>query len=189
MVTSPEKITLPGGGDFYEYVEEQRKMAASQRTVVPVVNIAEADAIATAMASDGRPVTDANPLVVFDLEYSEINVKRSAGWANTPWQALTLAGSWVNYVGGGGYYQGIKCRRKEGDVIIHGMVKSGAGTLATLPAGHWPETTIMHVTEAHSIGGYATLVVSNSDGTISYRAGAAAPSYVMLNIVTPVADA
>lgn len=80
MATTAEKIVIPGGGDFYDYAEEQRKMSASQRTIVPVANLAEADNIATVMAADGRAVTDTNPLVVFNTATKSIGVKNSGGW-------------------------------------------------------------------------------------------------------------
>lgn len=84
MATTAEKIVIPGGGDFFDYTEEQRKMAASQRTVVIVADRTEADTIATAMAADGRPVTDANPLYVHRLDNQRIEVKTAGGWGGAP---------------------------------------------------------------------------------------------------------
>ena len=188
MVTSPEKVVLPGGGDLFDYVEEMRKKAASQRTVVPVADITEADAIAAAMAAEGRPVTDANPLVVRDLSIGEINIKNAAGWMNTPWQTLTLQGAWVAYVGGGGYYSGLKCRKKDGQLLIHGMIKSGAAAsnITALPAGYYPSYTSIHTCEANAAGTLATILVSNFDGVISYRSGPAAPGYLSINLSLPL---
>lgn len=188
MATTPEKVTVPGGGDYYDYVEEQREMVASQRTVVPVADIAEADAIAAAMAAEGRAVSDTNPLVVFNIALGEMNVKTSAGWANTPWQALTLQNSWVAYTGGGGYYLGLKCRKKDGKLLIHGMVKSGAvgSVIATLPAGFYPNYTAIYPIEGGAAGTFGSLVVSNSDGTITYRAGTAAPPFVSIDLSIPL---
>ncbi|WIC89093.1 hypothetical protein SEA_OTTAWA_47 [Arthrobacter phage Ottawa] len=188
MVTSPEKVVLPGGGDLYDYVEEMRKKAASQRTIVPVADITEADTIATAMAAEGRPVTDANPLVVRDLSIGEINVKNASGWLNTPWATLTLLGTWVAYVGGGGYYSGLKYRKKDGMVLVHGMIKSGAAAsnIAQLPAGFYPNYTSIHTLEANGAGTLSTVLVSNSDGMIAYRSGPAAPGYLSVNLSLPL---
>lgn len=65
-VTTPEGIIIPAGGDTYDYLGEQRKMAASQRTIVPVANPAAAATIIAAMAADSRPVSATNPLVTWD---------------------------------------------------------------------------------------------------------------------------
>jgi hypothetical protein len=188
MVTSPEKVTLPGGGDLFEYVEEMRKKAASQRTIVPVADIAEADAIAASMAAEGRPVTDDNPLCVFDVAMGEVNVKGAAGWQNTPWTPVTLLNSWGPYVGGGGYYQGLRCRRKDGHFLLSGMIKSGAvGSVIgnVPPAVGYPAYTIMHVNEAHAAGTWCNVMVGN-DGLITYRAGPAAPGFANININAPL---
>jgi hypothetical protein len=65
-VTTPEGIIIPAGGDTYDYLGEQRRMAASQRTIVPVANPAAAATIITNMAADGRPVSATNPLITWD---------------------------------------------------------------------------------------------------------------------------
>jgi hypothetical protein len=83
-VTTPEGIVIPAGGDTYDYTGEQRRMAASQRTVVTVADRTAADLIATNMASDGRPVTDANPLHVFRLDLQRYEAKIAAGWVWGP---------------------------------------------------------------------------------------------------------
>lgn len=65
-VTTPEGIVIPAGGDTFDYLGEQRRMAASQRTIVPVANPAAAAVIISAMAADGRTVSATNPLVTWD---------------------------------------------------------------------------------------------------------------------------
>lgn len=78
--SSPEKKALPAAGDNYNYIAEQVAFANSIHDVVSVVNRTEADAIVTAMATDGRPVTDANLLIVFNNETKSLEIRDSSGW-------------------------------------------------------------------------------------------------------------
>lgn len=78
--TTPEKLVIPVGGDTYNYLNEMKNLAASIRAVVPVTNRAEADAIVTAMANESRPVTDANPLFVFNNDTKNLEIRDSSGW-------------------------------------------------------------------------------------------------------------
>lgn len=80
---TPEKVTIPAAGDTYAYLQEQRTMAATQRTIVQVDDRTEADQIATARATDNRPVTDEDPLVVWNTADKRIEVKTAAGWNDT----------------------------------------------------------------------------------------------------------
>lgn len=79
LVTA-EKLVIANPADTYGYAAEQRALAASIRSVVQVANRAEADTIATAMATDGRAVSDTNPLYVYRLDYQRLEVKTAAGW-------------------------------------------------------------------------------------------------------------
>lgn len=80
VYVSPEKKNLPALGDNYAYVDEQRAFAASVRDIVSVTNRTEADNIAAAMATDGRAVSDANLLFVFNNATKNIEIKDSSGW-------------------------------------------------------------------------------------------------------------
>lgn len=100
------------------------------------------------------------------------------------WTAATLSGAWVAYVGGGGYYNGLRYR-KVGDMIhVQGMVKSGAvgSSIATLPSGFRPQYSVMQVTEANAAGTLAVVLFDAATGAITYRSGPAAPSYLNINI-------
>lgn len=77
---TPEKKKLPATGDNYNYVDEMRALAVSIRDIVSVANRAEADNIVTAMQVDGRPVSDANPLYVFNNQTKNIEIRDSSGW-------------------------------------------------------------------------------------------------------------
>lgn len=103
------------------------------------------------------------------------------------WNDLTpLSGTWVDYVGGGGYYSGIRYRAVGDMLHIQGMVKSGAAgsVIATLPVGFRPEHTGIFACEANGVGVLAMVIVDNG-GVMSYRSGPATPSYLNINIVVP----
>lgn len=80
MASTPEKKTIPLPGDNYNYTDEMKALAASIRDMVPVANRTEAESISTAMAADGRPITDANPLFVYNNETKNVEIKDSSGW-------------------------------------------------------------------------------------------------------------
>lgn len=84
MTVTAEKVNIPSPGDVYGYLAEQRQMAASQRTVVPVTNRADGDAVATAMAADGRPVSSTNPLIALRQDTERIEAKTGNGWGGPP---------------------------------------------------------------------------------------------------------
>ncbi|ALY10237.1 hypothetical protein SALGADO_71 [Arthrobacter phage Salgado] len=79
-VLSPEGVILPAGADTYDYLGEQRRMAASQRTIVPVADRTAAESVSAAMAADGRPVSDTNPLIVYNIATQSVEVKDAGGW-------------------------------------------------------------------------------------------------------------
>ncbi len=83
LVTA-EKQVIANPADNYGYTAEQRALAASIRSAVPVADRTEADVVAAAMAADGRPVTNANPLVVFRQDFERIEIKTASGWGGPP---------------------------------------------------------------------------------------------------------
>lgn len=103
------------------------------------------------------------------------------------WTPLTLGNGWLAYVGGGGYYNGLRCRRNGDNVQISGMIKSGAANtvMATLPAGLRPlYTAIVFV---NSSGGAGQLLVQGGTGTLTYMTGSpTTPAYLNINIIVPL---
>lgn len=83
-IVTAEKHVIANPADTYGYTAEQRALAASIRSIVPVAHRTEAETIATAMAADGRPVSDTNPLVVFRLDNQRIEIKTAGGWGGPP---------------------------------------------------------------------------------------------------------
>jgi hypothetical protein len=75
-----EGIVVPAGSDTYDYVNDQRRLAGSIRSIVPVADQVTGDIVAAAMATDGRPVTDSNPLITWQADTQAINIKGAAGW-------------------------------------------------------------------------------------------------------------
>ena len=106
----------------------------------------------------------------------------------SPWTRLTLSGAWVDYVGGGGYRQGLFARRSGTNIQINGMIKSGAAgsTICSLPANFKPGFSFMQICEANAPGTLATIFVDGSTGSLTYRSGPGAPSYLSINITVPI---
>lgn len=106
----------------------------------------------------------------------------------TAWVKLANGSGWADYVGGGGYRGGIWARRFGDNVQIVGMVKSGSGTMATLPTNLRPAFSAMYpaIAAAASCG----VVVAGTDGSpagaISYLFGPTAPSYVNITLTVPL---
>lgn len=65
-IVTAEKLVIANPADNYGYTAEQRTLAASARTIVPVSSPTEAASIIAAMAADGRTVSATNPLVTWD---------------------------------------------------------------------------------------------------------------------------
>lgn len=103
------------------------------------------------------------------------------------WTPLTLTNGWLAYVGGGGYRNGLHCRRNGDNVQISGMIKSGAANtvITTLPAGLRPlYTSILSV---NSSGGLGQVLVQGSTGTITYMTGSpTTPAYLNVNLIIPL---
>lgn len=82
---TPEGARIPANTDLWNLLTDLTKMVDSQRTVIPVASRAAAEVIATNMGTDGRPVSDTNPLVVYREDTGIIEVKVTAGWvSNAP---------------------------------------------------------------------------------------------------------
>lgn len=90
---NPEGIVIPAGTDQYNLTPDLRTMAASTRSVVPVANSTSANAVIAAMASDGRPVSDTNPLVTWDAARKKLLVYNASGvsWGVAPHAEFTVA--------------------------------------------------------------------------------------------------
>lgn len=72
-----------------------------------------------------------------------VDVKSHAVWDgaawkyDTAWVTPTLGGSWVPF-DGGTTYNSPQYKRRNGEVILRGVMKSGTGNPFTLPAGFRP---------------------------------------------------
>jgi hypothetical protein len=104
------------------------------------------------------------------------------------WVKLANASGWSDYVGGGGYRGGIWARRFGDNVQIVGMVKSGSGTMATLPTNLRPAYSAMYPAVAAAAG--CGIVVAGTGGSpagsIQYLYGPTAPSYVNITLTVPL---
>lgn len=74
-----EGLVIPIGTDYYDYVNDQKRLADSVRSVVPVASQTAGNTVGSSMASDGRPVSDTNPLIIWESDSHSIWVKGSSG--------------------------------------------------------------------------------------------------------------
>lgn len=95
-----EGLVIPIGSDVYDYVNDQRRLSSSIRSVVSVTDRAAGDTVAAAMATDGRPVSDTNPLVIWNQTRKAMEAKGTAGW-NQPldYSAIHMDKPYANRLG------------------------------------------------------------------------------------------
>lgn len=74
------KAQVPTNADTWNPVGDLAILADSLEVIVPVADRTEADAVATARAAVGWPVSDARPLFVWNSTTKTLEVKDGAGW-------------------------------------------------------------------------------------------------------------
>lgn len=74
-----EGIVIPAGSDTYDYVNDQRRFAASVRSIVPVAFDGAFSTVVSGMATDGRPVSDTNPLFAWNANDKGLQYQGTAG--------------------------------------------------------------------------------------------------------------
>lgn len=144
------RINVPAAGGGSPSVTWVAPYATTPGAPVPVRSDTERDAVATAWGA-----TDENPLTVLHIGAS--NTKKGVleqtfdglTWrtpGSTPWTATpTFAGAWVNF---GAPHQVAQYRRVGDTVELRGLIKSGSGTICTLPAGFRPAANERFITTA-----------------------------------------
>lgn len=80
--------------------------------------------------------------------------------------AITFAGAWVNF--GAPYEDGTYWKDTIGDIHLQGRIKSGTGTITTLPVGYRPSGTNAFNVRASSALGVITIA---SDGVVALAGG------------------
>lgn len=92
-----EGLVVPAGADTYDYVNDQRRLAGSIRSVSPVANAAAAATIASAMSTDGRPVSDTNPLVTWDATLKQLVTYNggATGFTSAANAAVVVDANWT----------------------------------------------------------------------------------------------
>jgi hypothetical protein len=147
-------------------------------TVTPRLNLVKPTTLeqyALSVVNNNMDLIDAN--TVMQSEWKP-------NWTDLP----TLGTGWSAYIGGGGYYSGIRYRRTGDMLQVQGMIRNGAAgsTMFTLPLGWRPQYTVIAPTEANAAGTMAMLLW-NIDGTVGYRSGPTAPAYVNVYANLPLA--
>jgi len=60
-------------------------------------------------------------------------------YSNTEWTTLSLLNGWQGFAG----YGTPRCRKINDIVYVQGLVQSGSGIIATLPAKFWPDRQLI----------------------------------------------
>lgn len=98
MATTPEKLTVPAGTDSFTPRQAFRDMANSVRSIVPVANSTDRDAVYDDMVSEGRAPSVSNPLFVWRADTDTIERHNGTGWlrvgtaGDNTWSVPTLSG-------------------------------------------------------------------------------------------------
>lgn len=106
------------------------------------------------------------------------------------WVGLTLMNGWKPYLGGGGYYGGLRARKTTLGIQVQGMIASGPtnSTIAGLPDALQPPYAAQLV--APATGGTAICSVSAASDfggklAVRYNSGSDSPAYVSINATIP----
>lgn len=186
---SPEGLVIPAGTDQYNLTTDLRSMGASIRSVVPTATQAAGDNIATAMATDGRAVSDTNPLVTYQADLRSLNIKGTSGWTSTPRYGAPVPpasfnNGWSNFGSG---YRTMEFHRVGNLVHVSGMIKGGtltSGTqVATIPADLVPAVhTNVHCGFINTSVVYHCVIQFASTGAVFFLwPSTSSVNYVMLD--------
>lgn len=116
-------------------------------------------------------VTTATHQDVVSARVTAINSAGNSGYgtsaATVPlWSPFALQNSWVDY--SPPYSSAAYTKTTAGLIVLKGMVRSGSGIIATLPAGYRPAMSIMFENSTNSAGGRVDV---RADGTILMSVG------------------
>lgn len=106
------------------------------------------------------------------------------------WTKLALSAAWVDYVGGGGYRNGLWICREASGLRVGGMIRSGAVNteIANLNLNTVQlRPTYSRLFPVSTSGGVAEVQydATTTGHRIVYRSGPAAPTYVSIDFFMP----
>ncbi|HEY8886051.1 MAG TPA: prepilin-type N-terminal cleavage/methylation domain-containing protein [Candidatus Microsaccharimonas sp.] len=125
----------------------------------------------TNQTTQSFPVTTATHQDVVSARVTAINSAGNSGYGTSTatiplWASFALQNSWVDY--SPPYSSAAYTKTSGGVIFLKGMVRSGSGTVATLPAGYRPSMSIMFETTSNQAGSRIDI---RSDGTINVAVG------------------
>jgi len=103
----------------------------------------------------GYTVTGNNHKDVINARVTAINAAGTSGYGTNAftvplWAPMNLAGSWSNY--SQPYATAAYTKTSAGVIFLKGLVRSGSGVIANLPAGYRPAKYIMFQTSSLDVG-------------------------------------
>jgi prepilin-type N-terminal cleavage/methylation domain-containing protein len=116
-------------------------------------------------------VTNATHQDVVSARVTAINSAGNSGYGTSTvtvplWTPFTLQNSWLDY--SPPYTSAAYTKTSGGVIVLKGMVRSGSGVIATLPAGYRPAMALMFENSTNSAGGRLDV---RADGTVNMAVG------------------
>lgn len=136
-VILPERTRVPAAGDSYALTEDLRKMMESARTIVPVSNTTDRQAVVSALAAASRPVSTSTPLIVERADAPE-GAQLEMSTDGTKWRTLssesapitpTLMTGWTSVAGAG---HRLRIQRIGNMAYLFGSVQRTTGSVGQI---------------------------------------------------------
>jgi hypothetical protein len=164
------KAQTPINSDAFNLTPDLATMADSLMVVVPVADTAEGDTVATARAAAGWPVSDARPLIVWDLSTRTIRVKDASGWRGPGGMVRQMHFRATDFAVAGGSVQWDMgpLVNQAGDAINGGFAAQHAtsGQLSILETGYY---AIQAVSQPNGSPGNASSTILRNGAEIVYE--------------------
>ncbi|MDB5179618.1 MAG: hypothetical protein JWN12_250 [Candidatus Saccharibacteria bacterium] len=116
-------------------------------------------------------VTNATHQDVVNARVTAINSAGNSGYGTSSvtiplWTSFALQNSWTDY--SPPFASAAYTKTSGGVIFLKGMIRSGSGTVATLPVGYRPAMSVMFETSSNQAG---SRIDVRSDGTINLAVG------------------
>ena len=116
-------------------------------------------------------VTTATHKDVVNARVTAINSAGNSGYGTSSvtiplWTPFSLQNSWVDY--SPPYASAAYTKTSGGVIVLKGLVRSGSGTVATLPVGYRPSASIMMTTSSNQV---SSRIDIGADGSITMSVG------------------
>jgi hypothetical protein len=166
------KAQVPTNADTWNPVGDLAILADSLEVIVPVADRTEADAVATARAAVGWPVSDARPLFVWNTTTKTLEVKDTAGWrgAGLRIRYQHFVSTAFNVAGGSVVWDVGPLVNQAGDAINGGFAtQGGANGFISIAESGW--YSIQSICMPNGNPGNVLMSLMRNQAQIIYESG------------------